>query len=91
MGGRGEAERNEDEEKTGGILKSVFVGTLQSKMSENTEVDLPNTYSARVCGWFRLRGSRTAKTKKSGTMLKTEISRRQLAFGSDNPFADLNA
>ena len=26
MGGSGEAERNADEEKTGGVLKSVFAG-----------------------------------------------------------------
>ena len=58
---------------------------------ENSEACLSKTYSARVCGWLRLQGSVAAKTKKSGTMLKAEISREQLGVASDKPPADLNA
>ena len=36
-------------------------------------------------------GSVAAKTKKSGIMLKAEISREQLGVASDKPPADLNA
>ena len=52
---------------------------------------MSKTYSARGCGWLRLRGSMATKTKKSGTMLKAEIGRGKLVFASDNPPANFNA
>ncbi|OUN32274.1 hypothetical protein B5G27_15730, partial [Lachnoclostridium sp. An76] len=58
--------------------------------SENSEAQISKTYSARVCGWLRLRGSGAAKTKKSGTMLKAESSRAQLGVASDKPPAAFN-
>ena len=91
MGGRGEAERNADEEKTGGVLKSVFVEKLLSEQNVRKRRSGCDEDVFSKSGWLRLRGSRAAKTKKSGNMLKTEISRWQLAFGSDDPPADLNA
>ena len=59
--------------------------------SENTGAGMSKTYSARGCGWLRLRGSIATKTKKSGSMLKARIGREQLVFASDNLSANPNA
>ena len=66
-------------------------GVLALNYSENTGAGMSKTYSARGCGWLRLRGSMATKTTKSGTMLKAEIGRGQLVCASDKPPANFNA
>ena len=74
------------------FLNAAFVGgpSVLSKTRKQRSAFFENL-SARVCGWLRLRGSVAAKTKKSGTMLKTGISRAQLGVASDKPPAAFNA
>ena len=62
-----------------------------SIFSENTGAGMSKTYSARGCGWLRLRGSMATKTTKSGSVLKAGIGREQLVFASDNLSANPNA
>ena len=61
-----------------------------SKGSENTEAECVEDIF-RACVWVASAPLHEAgQTTKSGTMLKAEISRGQLAFVSDNPPADFN-
>ena len=62
-----------------------------SKGDENTEAGCVEDVFRACVGVASAPLHEAGQTTKSGTMLKAEISRGQLAFVSDNPPADFNA
>ena len=61
-----------------------------NESNENTEAECVEDIF-RACVWVASAPLHEAgQTTKSGTMLKAEISREQLAFVSDNPPANFN-
>ena len=62
-----------------------------NESNENTEAECVKDVFRAGVRVASAPGSVTAKTTKSGTILRTEISRGQLVFASDNPPANFNA